>query len=186
MCQTKQSLSQPRADVASCPRDSNGGRDEDQNYRAVSAYDQASFASIFTGSVFSGRNNCRRAAVELRAFRVTFAPGGATAWHTHTIGQTLKFCRESARIGWEVSLHGHSAGRHDCDPGGCPVIGTVADSNHLTSIWPLPKRTTGRGKTVWMEHVPEADYAKRRCSRIDVFPFVQRAPNAISPDNDIR
>jgi quercetin dioxygenase-like cupin family protein len=45
--------------------------------------------AYFSGSVWLDEVVTNAAPSRLKAVRVTFAPGGRTAWHTHPFGQTL-------------------------------------------------------------------------------------------------
>jgi len=46
-------------------------------------------ADWFTGDVWVDEIVVGTAPLRLRAYRVSFAPGARTAWHTHPVGQTL-------------------------------------------------------------------------------------------------
>ncbi len=46
-------------------------------------------ADWFTGSVFIDEIAVTPEPSRMRAFRVSFAPGARTAWHTHPVGQVL-------------------------------------------------------------------------------------------------
>jgi len=128
--------------------------------RAVSRATKQALASNFTGSVFQDEIIVGELPSKLRAFRVTFAPGGSTAWHTHTIGQTLHVLSGVGRIGWEGEPP------RIIQPGDTIVIPAGvqhwhgADSNHLHVHLALSEKNEQGEGTVWMEHVPEADYAK--------------------------
>ncbi len=56
-------------------------------------------ADWFTGSVWLQPVTAGEPPSRLAAFRVTFAPGARTAWHTHPLGQSLYILAGRARIG---------------------------------------------------------------------------------------
>ena len=60
--------------------------------KIVSSKDRASRkgpTDWFTGNVFIDEIAVGAEPSRLRAFRVSFAPGARTAWHTHPVGQVL-------------------------------------------------------------------------------------------------
>ena len=52
----------------------------------------------FTGTVWQEPIVDAPAPARVRAVRVTFAPGGRTAWHTHPLGQTLHVVSGTGRF----------------------------------------------------------------------------------------
>lgn len=118
-------------------------------------------AARFTGTVYSDPIVDDPAAPSrVRAGKVTFAPGGRTAWHTHPVGQILHV------------LHG--TGRYQAEGGPVLVLqagdtvnippdirhwhGAAPDSQmaHLA----LSENAPDGSSTNWQEHVTDADYLK--------------------------
>jgi quercetin dioxygenase-like cupin family protein len=116
-------------------------------------------ADYFTGSVrmdplIEGKEPGR-----VRAVHVTFEPGARTAWHAHTLGQTLIV---TSGMGWVQRLGGPV---EEIRPG--DVVWFDAGEKH----WHGATATTGMshiaiqealdGKTTdWMEKVSDADYKR--------------------------
>lgn len=113
----------------------------------------------FTGAVRINNlfqpNNARHVA----AASVTFEPGARTAWHTHSLGQTLIV---TAGCGWVQSEGGLIEEIHPGD-----IIWFEPNEKHwhgatpTTGMTHIATQENLNGKVVdWMEKVADAQYAK--------------------------
>lgn len=113
----------------------------------------------FTGDVWQEPIIEAPAPASIRALRVTFCPGGRTAWHTHPMGQTLHVLSGVGRV---------------CKRGEAPQIIRPGDT-----VWIPPgiehwhgaapetamahlamQEADDHGVSAnWLEHVSEEDYA---------------------------
>ena len=113
----------------------------------------------FTGSVridplFDAHPPARASAAS-----VTFEPGARTAWHTHTLGQTLIV---TAGLGWTQRVGG---AKEEIRPG--DVVWIPAGEKHwhgataTTSVTHIAIQEALDGKVVdWMEQVTDEQYRK--------------------------
>jgi quercetin dioxygenase-like cupin family protein len=93
----------------------------------------------------------------VRAVRVSFEPGARTAWHAHTLGQTL-YVTEGA--GW-IQMRGGP--KRDLHPGDTvwipPAVVHWHGATATTGMTHLAIQEALDGKTTdWMEKVTDAEY----------------------------
>jgi quercetin dioxygenase-like cupin family protein len=118
----------------------------------------------FTGDVWLDPIASPRAAGQRMAVvKVRFAPGARTAWHSHTLGQTLHVTQG---IAWVHSRGGDTVELHAgqtvyCPPGEEHWHGAAPDSfmEHLAM---LDTADDPAATTTWLEHVTDDDYLGRR------------------------
>ncbi|MFF1688401.1 MULTISPECIES: cupin domain-containing protein [unclassified Streptomyces] len=117
-------------------------------------------AEMFTGDawadvIYRGEHPSRA-----RANMVRFAPGARTAWHSHSLGQTLYVVEGVALI---QSRGGEIVEAHPGD-----VLFTPAGEEHWHGAAPdrfMAHIALWEGDDVdWLEHVSDAEYAGPRCS----------------------
>jgi quercetin dioxygenase-like cupin family protein len=115
-------------------------------------------AAYFTGPVWQEPVIGEGAETDVRALRVTFAPGARTAWHTHPRGQTLHVLSGVGRVATrggpvEVIRQGDTVW---IPPGEEHWHGAAPDRMmcHLA----IQESVDGRAAD-WLEHVSDADYA---------------------------
>jgi quercetin dioxygenase-like cupin family protein len=121
-------------------------------------------AEYFTGTVWIDNIVVGVEPSRLRANRVSFEPGGRTAWHTHPVGQVLHVLTGSGL----VQLEGQPI--QQIHPGDTVMIapgerhwhgaGPVNTMVHLA----LQEVDAQGVDVVWLEHVSDAEYAARYSS----------------------
>jgi len=131
--------------------------------KIVSSKDRASRkgpTDWFTGNVFIDEIAVG-AEPSLRAFRVSFAPGARTAWHTHPVGQVLHVLTgtglaqsegqpvRAIHPGDTVSFAPNERHWHGAGPGTTMV--------HMA----LQEADAGGVDVVWLEHVTNQEYAAK-------------------------
>jgi quercetin dioxygenase-like cupin family protein len=100
----------------------------------------------------------------VRLFRVTFAPGGRTAWHTHPLGQTLHVLSGCGL----VQLDGEPV--KTIEPGDTVFIAPGerhwhgAAPNFAMVHLSLQEADWKGVDVVWLEHVTDAEYNARSCT----------------------
>jgi len=112
----------------------------------------------FTGTVWQEPLVEAPAPARVKAVRVTFAPGARTAWHTHTLGQTLHIVSGVGRVqAWGGPVREIRPGDTVWIPpgekhwhGASPTVAMVhiAIHEHLDGV-----------HVDWMEHVTDEQYA---------------------------
>lgn len=117
-------------------------------------------ASYFTGSVRQDPLIEAPAPARVRAVSVTFEPGARTAWHTHPLGQTLVVTSGSG-------LAQKRGGPVEAIRAG-DVVWFAPGEEHWHGAAPTTAMThiaiqeALDGRSVdWLEHVADADYARR-------------------------
>jgi len=113
--------------------------------------------AYFTGPVWQEPVIGEGAQTDIRALRVTFAPGARTAWHTHPRGQTLHVLSGVGRVATrggpvEVIRQGDTVW---IPPGEEHWHGAAPDRMmcHLA----IQESVDGRAAD-WLEHVSDSDY----------------------------
>ena len=113
--------------------------------------------AYFTGQVWQETVIGDGAETDIRALRVTFAPGARTAWHTHPRGQTLHVLSGVGRVATrggpvEVIRQGDTVW---IPPGEEHWHGAAPDRMmcHLA----IQESVDGRAAD-WLEHVSDTDY----------------------------
>ena len=115
-------------------------------------------ADYFTGTVWLDPIIEAPAPARVRALRVSFEPGARTAWHTHSLGQTLHVLSGIGRV--------QAAGGpvREIRPG--DTVWISPGEKHWHGAGPehamvhLAVQEALDGKAVaWLEHVTDADYA---------------------------
>lgn len=125
--------------------------------RTATRQSRAADPAYFTGLVWQEPVIGDGAETDIRALRVTFAPGARTAWHTHPRGQTLHVLSGVGRVatrGGEVQVI--AAG---------DTVWIAPDEEHWHGAAPdrmmchLAIQEAEDGRTAdWLEHVSDADY----------------------------
>lgn len=118
-------------------------------------------AEWFTGSVWADEIAVCIEPSRLRVFRVTFAPGARTVWHTHPVGQTLHVLSGAGLI----QLAGQPA--MQIHPGDTVMI--APNERHWHGAAPTSmmvhlaiQEVDAKGvDVVWLEPVTEAEYDPR-------------------------
>ncbi len=111
----------------------------------------------FSGTVYQDEIVVGAAPSTLRATLVSFAPGARTAWHRHSLGQTLYVMQGAGYI----QVRGEPA--QPIHPGDTVVIPPDVDHWHGARADRLfahiaMSETVGDG-TVWLDLVTDAEYA---------------------------
>ncbi|MEV4751598.1 cupin domain-containing protein [Streptosporangium sp. NPDC049248] len=117
-------------------------------------------AEWFTGDVWWDVIYAGQEPSRARANMVRFAPGGRTAWHSHSLGQTLYIVEGVALIqsrgGVLIEAHPgdivHTPPREEHWHGAAPDQFMI----HL-ALWESPG-PDGGPETTWLEHVSDTDY----------------------------
>ena len=116
-------------------------------------------ADYFTGTVWLDELTVAPFASDVRAVRVTFAPGARTAWHTHPHGQLLQITAGVGRV--------QKAGGPVTEVLPGDVIWFEPGERHWHGAAPqhalvhlAVQRANEAGQTAtWLEQVSDADYA---------------------------
>jgi quercetin dioxygenase-like cupin family protein len=112
----------------------------------------------FTGTVFVDEIVRGEEPSRVRLFRVSFAPGARTAWHTHPVGQTLHVLTGSGLVqfdGGPVQV---------IEPGDTVVIAPGerhwhgAAPNHTMVHLALQEADVRGIEVEWQEHVTDEEY----------------------------
>lgn len=113
--------------------------------------------AYFTGQVWQEPVIGEAAETDIRALRVTFAPGARTAWHTHPRGQTLHVLSGVGRVatrGGAVEVI-HAGDTIWIPPGEEHWHGAAPDR----MMCHLAIQESQNGRTAdWLEHVSDAEY----------------------------
>jgi quercetin dioxygenase-like cupin family protein len=126
-------------------------------HRGGSQLSQEGPAEWFTGKVWIDPLNTAPAPARHGVARVTFQPGGRTAWHTHPLGQTLIV---TAGIGWtqcdgEAVVEIRAGDVIWCPPGHRHWHGAAP----TTAMTHIAIQESQDGKMVeWLEHVTDDQY----------------------------
>jgi quercetin dioxygenase-like cupin family protein len=118
---------------------------------------KAASADYFTGTVWMDPIIEAKNPARVRAVRVSFEPGARTAWHAHTLGQTL-YVTEGT--GW-IQMRGGP--KRDLHPGDTvwipPAVVHWHGATATTGMTHLAIQEALDGKTTdWMEKVTDAEY----------------------------
>jgi quercetin dioxygenase-like cupin family protein len=115
-------------------------------------------AQMFTGDAWADVIHRGEDPSRVRANMVRFAPGARTAWHSHSLGQTLYIVEGVALI------QSRGGGIVEARPG--DVIFTPAGEEHWHGAAPdrfMAHIALWEGDDVdWLEHVTDAEYAGPR------------------------
>jgi quercetin dioxygenase-like cupin family protein len=126
--------------------------------RAADQTSQPGPAEWFTGPVWLQPIAEGSPPSRLRVYRVTFAPGARTAWHTHPVGQSLYIVSGRARIGRDdgvVEELGPGDGVRFA-PGERHWHGAAPD---VVMVHLAMQEAGDDGTTAaWAEHVSDAEY----------------------------
>ena len=118
-------------------------------------------AAYFTGSVWVDEIAVGAEPSRVRLFRVSFAPGARTAWHTHPLGQVLHVLTGSGlvqKIG-EAILEIHPGDTVMIEPGAKHWHGAAAGN---TMVHLAMQEVDDKGASVaWLEHVTDEEYSAR-------------------------
>jgi quercetin dioxygenase-like cupin family protein len=116
-------------------------------------------AEWFTGIVYLDEIVRAEAPSRVRLFRVSFAPGARTAWHTHPLGQTLHVFTGSGL----VQFDGGPIER--IHPGDTVVIAPgerhwhgAAPGNTMVHL-ALQEADENGVEVTWLEHVTDEEYS---------------------------
>jgi quercetin dioxygenase-like cupin family protein len=117
-------------------------------------------AEWFTGDAWADVLYRGEGESRARLYAVRFAPGARTAWHSHSLGQTLYIVEGIALLqarGGEI-VEAHPGDVVYTPPGEQHWHGATRDRFMVhIALW------EGDG-TVWAEHVSDAEYGGRRMS----------------------
>jgi quercetin dioxygenase-like cupin family protein len=113
----------------------------------------------FTGTVWQETLIEAPAPARLRAVRVSFEPGGRTAWHTHPLGQTLYVLSGAGLIqSWNEAARIIRPGDVVWIPPGEKHWHGATPGNAMTHI-ALQEALDG-STAVWMEQVSDQQYTE--------------------------
>ncbi|WP_091620763.1 (R)-mandelonitrile lyase [Amycolatopsis saalfeldensis] len=118
-------------------------------------------AGMFTGDVYFDVVYQGEEPSRMRANTVRFAPGARTAWHRHTVGQTLYVTEGTglvqARGGDIVVMH---PGDVIYTPPGEEHWHGATPGNFMThlALWEAPAPGGETPESTWGEHVTAAEY----------------------------
>lgn len=120
-------------------------------------------AEKFTGTVFIDVIHRGEEPSRLRAQTVRFTPGARTAWHCHTVGQTLHITDGVGLVqarGGQVMAVGAGDTVHT-PPGEWHWHGATPDHfmSHL-AMWEAPAHGEAKAESEWGEHVTDDEYRR--------------------------
>ena len=116
---------------------------------------------MFTGDVWMDVIAKGEEPSRIRVNAVRFSPGARTAWHRHTVGQTLYVTEGSGRV------QSHGGAVTEIEPG--TVIWTppgewhwhgAAPDHFMThlAMWEAPAPDAGLAESEWGDHVTDDEY----------------------------
>jgi quercetin dioxygenase-like cupin family protein len=118
-------------------------------------------ADYFTGTVWMDPIVEAKEPARLRAVRVSFEPGARTAWHAHSLGQTLYV---TAGTGW-IQMRGGP--KREIRPGDTvwipPAVIHWHGATATTAMTHIAMQEALDGKTTdWMEKVTDGEYGESK------------------------